>query len=296
MKITNEFGLPKQLVDVIESTSYPPKPDRMGVTDLINPPLIRTLKIRHYDELVADVSDYIWMLLGISVDYILNKYDENVITQHKIEMPWQLPTPDRYYTLVGKLDVIDGGSIEDWKVTSVWSFLAGNIKPEWEQQLNCYAFLRSTEIMRPENYDIPQVTGLKINAVLRDWQLSKAVQPDYPRKAAITIPVPLWTYDEQAKFIKERFEDHFCHPMRECTPEEKWQRPTVYALMKKGRKSAIKVENTMEDIRNYVIKKGIVVGEKGYSVVDRPGACVRCDSYCQVLCFCPYNKAKAKGD
>jgi hypothetical protein len=292
MKITNNYSLPKQLVSVVESTSYAPNPERMSVTDLINPPLIRTLKIKHYEELTADVSDYIWMLLGISVDYILNKYDEDVITQHKIELPLPHPTKEgATITLVGKLDVIDGGSIEDWKVTSAWSFLHGGAKPEWIEQLNLYAYMRRMECMQKENYDVPPVTQLRINAILRDWQHSKARQPDYPNKATVVLNIPLWTLDEQYKFIERRMKDHYHNPMRECTAEEKWQRPTTYALMKKGRKSAVKVEETYDDVYEYGLMKGIVVKDsKTHYIEERPGACVRCDDYCAVSCFCPYKK------
>ena len=40
---------------------------------------------------------------------------------------------------IDRQEIDDGVSIYDYKVTSVWSLIFD--KPEWERQLNCYAYL-----------------------------------------------------------------------------------------------------------------------------------------------------------
>jgi hypothetical protein len=72
-----------------------------------------------------------------------------------------------------------------------------------------------------------------------------------------------------------------------CTPEERWERPTRYALMKKGRKRAIKLYDTEEDANG-------AVKEKDHYVEYRKGESVRCENYCPVKEFC--NQYKEMGE
>lgn len=278
MKITNKHNLPEAIYKAV-SQNYAPNPNRLSVTDLIGPPLIRRLRIKHWEELEEDASDRLWALLGQSVDYVISKSADNAIVQHKFEIPID------GMTVVGKTDIYwpVPERIEDWKVTSVWSFILGG-KKNWEEQLNCYAWGFRREDMR--------VKALRINAILRDWQKSKMLQDsDYPQIPFVSVDLPLWDFEQQEEYIKQQIEYHTMSKPEECSPEDKWEKPTTYAVMKKGRKSALRVLNSNEAACIWCGDKGLSEN-KDISIVERLGECTRCKSYCPVRSVCSYNKEK----
>jgi hypothetical protein len=68
----------------------------------------------------------------------------------------------------------------------------------------------------------------------------------------------------------------------ECTASERWQRNTVFAVMKKGRKTAVKLYEEKEYAETHR-----QMDPDNLSVVERPGISVRCeDGYCSAAEFC----------
>lgn len=280
--ITNKYNLPEPIFNAVNK-EYKPQIDRFSVTDLIGPPLIRQLKIKHWDELVEDASERLWALLGQAVDKVVSENAKGAITQLKYEVPID------GVVVVGKVDYYEPAKeeIEDWKVTSVWSFLLGD-KSDWEKQLNCYAWG-----FRGEGRGVKKLT---VNAILRDWQKSKALSDrDYPNIPFISRDIPLWTFEQQESYIKQQLEYHRMSDPQECSPEEKWEKPTTYAVMKKGRKSALRVLDSRSAAGAWCVdnghatnKKAVVELTKGIEIVKRPGECTRCLNYCPVRAVCPY--------
>ena len=218
--ITNKHNLPDPIFRAV-NREYKPNPDRFSVTDLIGPPLIRQLKLKHWEELTEDASERLWMLLGSAVDKVVSENAEGAIVQQKFEIPVD------GVVIVGKPDIYwpSDGYVEDWKVTSVWSFLLGD-KKDWERQLNCYAWG-----IRKDGLDVNILT---INAILRDWQKSKMLRDqDYPRIPFVSRDIPLWTFEEQEAYIKQQLEFHQMSEPQECSSEDKWEKPTTFAVMKK---------------------------------------------------------------
>ena len=269
MKITNKYNLPEAIVNIITKDIREPKGGEMHVTELVNAPLIRKLRMKHWDEIEEDVSEMLWALLGTSVHYILgegtpeNAFSEEELTAHIGGI-----------TIIGKSDLYHNKGIEDWKVTSVYSFLLG-MKPEWEAQLNLYRWLWK------EN-GFP-VETLKINAILRDWLKSKMLaDSNYPRIPFQSLEVNVWDYHSTIKYILNRIVLHAQKIPQECTSEEKWTRPTTYAVMKKGQKRAKRVLNTEKEAEEWIGEQEDLFVEK------RKGKNVRCEEYCDVSKFCKY--------
>ena len=279
MKITNNHNLPEAIVQAVSSDERIPKENYISATRLIDSPLQQQLLLKHYKDITADASGMLWSLLGRSVHFILETADEaREDTNYITEQRWDEEVDG--WTVSGMSDVYNNGVIEDWKVTSVWSFLNG-VKPEWEKQLNVYAWL-----WRKKGY---KVHGLKINAILRDHQAGKAKSsPDYPDIPFISIDVPLWSEDTQLRYIAQRVAVHKL-PAQECTPEEKWQKETVYAVMKVGKKSAVKLYNTKPEADSHIIRDP----KPGPLYIEtREGSCVKCEGYCSVKEFCVYSEGK----
>ena len=70
-----------------------------------------------------------------------------------------------------------------------------------------------------------------------------------------------------------------------CTSEERWEKPTKFAVMKEGRKSAVRVLETQEDAEKLAGELG-----KNHSVQIRPGESTRCAEYCSAADYCNYYK------
>jgi len=280
MKITNHHNLPPGFVNVVERGQHPPKIDRFSVTDLIGPPLIRTLRMEKWDELETDVSDYLWMLLGIGVDDLISSStDKDSIRQHK--MVHRIND----YDVVGKIDVINDDVLADYKCTSVASSFYP-IKDEYIAQLNTYCWMLTQE--RKESKDTIPIRYLRLYNIYRDWRVRDAqTQENYPKIPFETIDVPKWTEEQQQNYILSRLDDHNNNPHRMCTSEECWASETTYAVKTKGKKRAERVKGltSKEHAENWMNKTG-----RGDYVEVRPGEKRRCSHYCPVRSVCPYAK------
>lgn len=270
---------PEYLIRAVMGDKYEPRPDRMSVTRLIGPPLIRTLEMLHYDDIVEQVEDKLYALDGIGFDYVMKKHSQWGLTNIKLEVPF----PTHKLTVVAKLDYYDvlNHILADLKRTSVWSVkdALAHGKPDWNNQLNVYDRLLYQVAPQLE------VHGLQIHAYARDWRpVEKLRYNDYPAKMEV-IEIPRWTRTEQMDYIDTCLQDHIQHPERECSPVEKWQKPDTFAVMKEGRKSALRVLDTEQAAFDWQAcqKKG-----DNTSIVKRPGGCIRCENYCAVSSFCPY--------
>ena len=286
MKITNLYNLPEPLVSVVENDPYPTEADwDISTTTLLSPPRIVQLKKRHEGELVEDVSENIYRLIGTNTHHILERVKtENCLKEKRFSAyvnAWKV---------AGQIDLFETIPciLSDYKVTSVWSVVAG-IKPENEAQLNINALLMIKNGYFPKK--------LQIVSLIRDWSKHQVKKSsNYPQCQVAVQVAPLWEYEQAKDYIYKRVKMHQravetpSDELPECTPEERWERPTKYAVMKKGRKSALRVLDSQEDAEKYIENKGL---DKNHSIDIREGESIRCESYCQVQRFCnQYRKMK----
>lgn len=283
MRITNRAGLPAPLVRAV-SDQREPRRNRISVTEMIQPPQLRALTVKHWDELEEDASDRIWLIFGTAVHAIIER-GSHPLDDSLAEQTLELPVEG--WTVTGTADLYhQDGTLSDYKTTSVYAFMDG-VRAEWEAQLNCYAYLYRT-------HGFP-VKRLEIVAILRDWQKSRLTQSDYPRTAVITVPVPLWAPEEQAAYVIRRVRAHQSAQRdgvwADCTDAERWVRPTVYAVKKVGQKRALAggLHETRDDAEQFA--RSLVdiprLWDRAYEVEERPGTAVRCMSYCPVAHLCP---------
>ena len=66
-----------------------------------------------------------------------------------------------------------------------------------------------------------------------------------------------------------------------CTDEERWQRPSKFAVGKKKTKRALRVLDSHEEAEDWMVTTG-----KGEYIEERPGQAIRCENYCDVAPFC----------
>ena len=274
MKLTNNHNLPQALYSALSNDLYV-QHGHISVTGLIQPPRIRQLTQRYADHIEEDAADGIWRLLGSAVHDVLQRAETDGMQEQRLSMEvagWRV---------TGQADLMEGGVLSDYKITSVWAAING-VKPEWESQLNCYAALMLHHGV--------MVQDAQIVCIYRDWSKGRSKQGgDYPRIPAGVMRVNLWPYKEAEAYMESRVKQHQAAELLPddelpiCTPEERWERPTTYAVMKKGRKSAVRVLDNEADADAMALTKG-----DGHYVETRPGVSVRCADYCPVNRWCDF--------
>lgn len=286
MKFTNRFGYPESIADALRRSDedYDPGHADISVTGLISPPMIVQLRKRHADELEEDVSQQLWRLLGTSCHYVIEKSTAAAETLFEERLYLKVAG----WIVSGKLDLIcRDGWVNDYKVTSVYSFLLGH-KPEWEQQLNAYDALA-----RANGHEAP--AGLRIIGILRDWTQSEKLRnpSQYPDAPLRIKEIPRWEPEEQIQWIASRVELHQRYnalPIQDvpvCTEEERWQDPPKYAVMKSGNQRATRVFDTEAAAEEFIEQQS---KPEAFEVSYRPSVPRRCVGYCDVARFCPYGK------
>jgi hypothetical protein len=327
----NPQGLPAAYVRAVCADPYTAGSANISVTSLIGPAQLRTLRQRHDDELVEDVADRVWSLLGQLCHALLERaagwespadalariYDivmdpdssplQKVDDIKSLLRAYRVDTPDiierRLYAelegwkISGQIDMLredaaDGWGIGDWKLTSVWTWIYGG-RQEWEDQLNVYAWLAR------RNGHFPK--WLRIYAIFRDWRETEVrSSPDYPPKPIMVLNIPLWDDEKAEIFVRHRVEMHKFAAMLpndalpECSDKERWAKPASWAVLKQGIKTAKRVLPTREQAEDWVDAN---VDEKDLpkmSIVYRPGESVRCARYCPVRRHC-HQRAKEIG-
>ena len=276
MKLTNKFNIPQTFINVLQRPTYSKGKANLSVTQLINSPKIVALSKKFEDELEQDVSEMVWSLFGSAVHQVLEHgRDENHIVEERLHSEMD------GYKISGAIDlqILDdnGIQIRDYKTVSVWAVM--NDKIEWEQQLNIYAWL--VEKVKGE-----PVSDLGIVAIIRDWSRRDAgVKEGYPEAPIKEIPIKLWTFEEREAFVSARVHAHaeaeFAleteGQIQPCTPEEMWEKPTLWAVKKSGGVRAKSVHGTEEEATEALEKAG-----KGYEIEVRPGSRTRCETFCPV--------------
>ncbi len=283
--LTNKHEIPESIVGAIERDTYTGPDgndlDVISVTQLISPPKIRMLKHRHREEITEDVADQIWKLLGTSVHSVIERAEtKDSLVEERLTMKVGSKT------ISGQTDYYKDGVLQDFKVTSVWSVVYNpEGKAEWTNQLNCLALL-----YRNAGFE---VNKLQVVAILRDHQSSKArTDASYPQIPIAVIDVPLWSKESQEDYVKfmvgfhEASEALADDEIKACTPEERWQTETKYAVKKVGNKRALKVFDDPTSASLFMGQQ-----ESNCTIEERPGEDKRCMGYCPVKQFCHHGRS-----
>jgi hypothetical protein len=122
--------------------------------------------------------------------------------------------------------------------------------------------------------------------------MEAARNPEYPQAQVVNVPIRLWEASTALEFMRQRIKLHQqaqnALELPLCTGEERWAKPDVYAVMKAGRKSAVKLCTTEDEALT------LACSDKNFYVVYRPGMSVRCEAYCSCLPFCSQGQSLIK--
>ena len=283
MKLTNKLNLPQPFVDAV-NRDYQYQEKRYSVTSVIKGTKEILLQRRHNEEIEQDVSDMIWLIFGTAMHKVLEggTEGEDEIKESKIyiDMP-------NGYTLSGQQDLYSESlkRITDYKSGTVWKVIYGDWE-DYRMQCLIYAYMFRKIGFECDNAEIVMV--------LKDWSQTKAkTDANYPPH-----PVHIQHFDfteEDFQYIEKYLEAKFDEIQRfekveddlipECDEEQRWASPTRYAVMKEGRKTAIKLHDDKASAEAQASELG-----KGYFVETREGTDKKCSEYCTCCHFCHYYK------
>jgi hypothetical protein len=282
VNITNKNNLPEAIIKALKNDGYNSGDSDFTCTGLLKPARLAALEKKWKEEIQEDAEDGLYRLYGQIAHGILERANENDLSEKRFFAVF------KGYKVSAQIDTLSlkGGVLSDFKFTTAWGFKKdGDIKPEWEAQLNI-----QLELMRANGLDAQK---LQIIGLLRDWQISKAKEdPNYPQNPIVVLDIPMWSRKTSQLFIEMRIAAHVAADVSlpECSPSERWAKPDVWAVIKKGQKRAINggVQLSQE------LAQAVMDKTPGTVIEHRPGESVRCKSYCRVSSFC--NQAKTQGN
>lgn len=203
-----------------------------------------------------------------------------------------LSMPFGEYTMSGIFDFYNDETktVTDWKTASVWKPIY-NDWADYRKQLMAYCLL-----LRHAGFD---ASNGEIVALLKDHSQTDAERKaDYPQHPVYQIgwhftDAELEATREQIALKFARIADQEGKPDEEltpCQPEERWQKPPKFAVMKGQNKRAVKLFDTAEEAQDAAdaLNLSDVKAKAGYWVQARPGECTKCKRYCMAREFCKF--------
>lgn len=287
MPVTNVLGLPQPFVEAAtRDHAYTPK--RYSVTQILKGTRQAILERRHASEIEIDASDSVWAIFGSAVHEILRRAKE---TPDQLKENWVSAEMGNGYVLSGIFDLYDDstGIVTDYKTCSVWRVIYDDWG-EYRTQLLAYCW-----ILRKMGFD---ASAGQIVALLKDHSKTKAKHDqDYPQHPVVTKTFYFSNYEfdgfeswANEKFREiERSEKLPDDELPLCTDDERWYTGDAYAVMKSGRKRAVKLYDNRAEADIHAMEIG------GY-VEHRPGSDRRCEDYCSCAKFCSHWRKAHEAD
>jgi len=278
MIITNNLNLPEGFVKAVSTEKHNAK-GCLSATTLIQG-IKQTILTDHYwDLLEEDVSDRIWAIFGTAVHSVLEQEGEYDFTEQK--MSYKIGN----ITVTGRIDNYNmkHGYIDDYKTASVNKVKFKNFT-DWYLQGMIYAWLLRKNGFKAER--------CRFIAILKDHSKSEALRDSqYPKDPVYIYQFPVTPQGlfKIGIYINNKIAEYqrcLALPDNEippCTPEERWDRPPTFAVMKNGSKRAVKLFDKQEDADLFAETKA-----KGHFVEYRKGESIKCRSYCLCKRFCNF--------
>lgn len=279
MKVTNVLGLPQAFVDAVSVERHNEK-GCYSATTILHGACETILQERHYDEIEVDASDSIWAVFGSAVHSIFEKQNTGTIKEAFYSVPVS------HSKVTGRVDSYDPQTkiLHDFKSCSSWKVVYQDFD-DWYKQGMIYAWL-----MKKNGVEVKRCEFI---ALMKDHSKSKAkTDSNYPQ-----LPTYIYKFDVTEKALAE-IEKFICDKVAElekaelvadeeltpCSKEERWATEDKWAIMKEGRKTALKVCTSEEEAKSLMKDLG------GTSIEYRAGESKKCSDYCTVCQFCPFYK------
>jgi hypothetical protein len=280
MTVTNKLNLPAAFVNAVSVRRHN-EPGCFSATTLNKGAKEIILTDRHFDEITVDAADSVWAVWGTAVHALLESQPDNNFHEEN----FKVPVSNSYVT--GQVDSydMDHATIFDWKTASVWKVQYADFS-DWYKQGMTYAWL-----LKQSGLEVRHCVFI---ALLKDHSKTKAKNDSsYPQS-----PVFKYEFDVTDEELAQT-EERIIAKVREieeaykqgdddietCSADERWADGEKWAVMKNGRKTAVKLFDNSADA-------DAMAGEMGnaYYVEHRPAISRKCGEYCNCKDFCNFYK------
>jgi len=297
MIITNRFNLPEPYFKSCQKDSHPRfGMDEFSVTELNKGNKEILLTRRHFDEIEQDCADMVWMVFGTAVHKVFEqKEGENEIAEDRISTSLK----DGKVRLSGGFDLYNARTqmLTDYKTTKVFSYQMKQqegMDSEWARQLRTYWWL-----LCKNGFPVKHARNI---ILLTDYSKTNAKRDQsYPQTPIVVLDWHFGTMNgEESSLIEEEYTEKIesilasdglkDDDIASCTAKERWERGECWAVMKKGRKTALKrCDNEFE-------AETMATTSPDLYVEHRPGVSIKCEDYCPCKAYCSfYRDFVAKG-
>ncbi len=191
----------------------------------------------------------------------------------------RLEKPINGYTVTGKFDFICEGTVEDFKTTSVYTYINSRSDDKYVLQGSIYRWLDPKLITSDQ---------MAIQYIFTDWSAAKAKSdPKYPQLRTVRKAFELMPIQQAEKFIVdklaliEKYKDADESEIPECTNEDLWRSEPVFKYYKNPEKLSRSTKN-FDDKQSaylYAAQQGVGI------VLEKPGEVTAC-KYCSGFSLC----------
>ena len=280
MTVSNHLNLPAAFVNAVSTTRHNAA-GCFSATTLNKGAKEIILSDRHFDEITVDAADSVWAVWGTAVHALLESQPDNNFHEEY----FKVPVSNSYVT--GQVDSYDmeNATIYDWKTASVLKVQFADFN-DWRRQGMTYAWL-----LKQSGLDVKKCVFI---ALLKDHSKTKAKNDSsYPQSPVFIYEFEITPQDMEEtrdRILNKVLEIESAYELDDdaiepCSAEERWADGEKWAVMKNGRKSAIKVFDNQLDA-------DAMAGEMGnaYYVEHRPAISRKCGEYCACKDFCHFYK------
>lgn len=185
------------------------------------------------------------------------------------------------YRVSGKFDFVAEGRVQDFKSTSVYSYL---------NQTNATKYALQGSLYRWLNPDIIHKDDMVVNYIFTDWSAADAKQkPEYPQARVLTQRIHLISVEETQAYVEaklkqiEKYKDAKEEDIPYCTDEDLWRKETVWKYYKHKDKTGGRSTKNFDSSADAYAR----LAEDGYTgiVVEVKGQVVAC-RYCNAFSVC----------
>lgn len=306
MNYTNHANIPLPLAVFLATDNYDHEENTISATTLLKPTKQIILDTRlSPQERITDIASLVSSRMGSAIHTAIEQawlnpsealqrlgYPTKVIERIKVnpdtindkDIPVYMEKRSYKqvgdYTISGKFDFVAEGKVQDFKSTSVWTYLNQSNADKYRLQGSIYRWL---------NPDIISSDTMTIHYIFTDWNAQEARRnKEYPTNRVISQEYPLLSIQDTGSFIKAKladiakYKDTPEQQLPPCTDDDLWRKPTIWKYYKNPAKTDRSTKNF--DTQSEAIRRYVEDGSVG-TVQEVKGQVVAC-KYCPVFHLC----------
>lgn len=318
MQYLNQTNVPLSVAVYLATDHYDYVPNAISATSLLKPVRQHVLSKRvPVEDAAIDVTGLVKSRMGTSIHDGIEKawsgdnhkqamkalgYTDDIIERVVIN-----PDPDNLpakaipvymeqrlfrefagHTISGKFDFIGNGRLEDFKSTSVFTWIHDTKRDDYQLQGSIYRWLDQGKRITED--------VIAIQFFFTDFAQAKAKQdPKYPGRQVEQLTIPLLSLEDTEDFVRqklyaiEKYRDAHEQDLPQCNEKELWRKPATFKYYKDGNPNAARSTKNFDNSAaayEHMQTKG---GGKGI-VIEKPGEVIAC-RYCPAFTICSQKDA-----